>query len=42
MRRGGDDFLGSLGIWLFGVGPLHFSVRVDGSVLIGCEVVAVA
>ena len=42
MRGGVDDFLESLGVWLFGVGPLHFCVRVDGSVLIGCEVVVVA
>ena len=41
MRGGGDDFLVSLGILLFGVRPLRFSVVVDGLVLVGCEVVAV-
>ena len=41
IRGGGDDFLGSLGISLFGVGPLRFSVAVDGLVLVGCEIVAV-
>ena len=42
MRGSGDDFLDSLGTWLFGVGPLRFSAAVDGLVLIGCEFVAVA
>ena len=42
MRGVEDDFLDSLGIWLFGVGPLCSSVAVDGLVLIGCEVVAAA
>ena len=42
MRGGGDDFLDSLGIWLFGVELLRFTVAVDGLVLIGCQVVAVA
>ena len=41
MRGGGDDFLGSLGILLFGVEPLRFSVAVDDLVLVGCEIVAV-
>ena len=39
---GGDDFMDSLGIWLFGVGPLHLSVAVDSLVQMGCEVMAVA
>ena len=42
MRGGGDDFLDSLGICCFGVGPLRFIVAVDGLVLVGCEVIAVA
>ena len=42
MRGGSDDFLDSLGMWLFGVGPLRFSVAVNGLILIGCAVVAVA
>ena len=42
VRGGSDDFLGSLGMWLFGVGPLRFSVAVNGLILIGCAVVAVA
>ena len=41
MRGDGDDFLGSLGTLLFGVGLLHFTVAIDGLVLVGCEVVAV-
>ena len=41
MRGSEDDFLVSLGIFLFELGPLHFNVAVDGLVLLGCEVVAV-
>ena len=32
----------SLVIWLFAVGLLRFSVTLNGLVLMGCEVVAVA
>ena len=32
----------SLVIWLFSVGLLRFSVMLNGFVLMGCEVVAVA
>ena len=42
MRGGGDDFMDSLGIWLFGVGSSRFSVAVDGLVPMGCQVMAVA
>ena len=42
MRGVADYFLNSLGTWLFGVESLCSSVAVDGLVLIGCEVVAVA
>ena len=41
MSSGGDDFLVSLGILQFGVGPLRFTVAVDGVVVVGCEVVGV-
>ena len=41
MRGGGDKFLVSLGVMLFRVGPLRFSIVVYGLVLVGCEVVAV-
>ena len=41
MKGGGDNFMDSLGIWLFGVWFLHFSVAVDDLVLMGCRVVAV-
>ena len=37
MRSGGDNFLVSLGIMLFGVGP--FSEAVNYLFLVGCEVV---
>ena len=40
--RGGDDIMDSLVIWLFSVGLLRFSVTLNGFVLMGCEVVAVA
>ena len=42
MRGGGDDFMDSLGIWLFEVGSSRFSVAVDGLVPMGCQVMAVA
>ena len=42
MRGGGDDFMDSLGIWLFEVGSSRFSVAVDGLVPMGCQVKAVA
>ena len=40
--RGGDDIMDSLVIWLFAVGLLRFSVTLNGLVLMGCEIVAVA
>lgn len=40
MSGGGDDFLVTLGILLFGVVPLRFSVAVNDLILVGCEVVA--